>query len=114
VYAASENSYALYVDGTSDFLEAMSKPGGSFKIDHPSDPGGKYLYHSFVESPDIMNVYNGTVTLDGEGDGAVELPDWFEALNRDYRYQLTAIGSPEPELHISREVMGWNVLHRRR
>ena len=34
----------------------MSKPGGSFKIDHPVDPACKYLYHSFVESPDMMNV----------------------------------------------------------
>jgi hypothetical protein len=57
-----------------------------------------------VESPDMMNVYNGTVTLDDNGQATVELPDWFGALNRDYRYQLTAIGSPGPELHISREV----------
>jgi hypothetical protein len=104
VYAASTKSYALFVDGTSEFTGAMSKPGGSFKIDHPVDPGGKYLCHSFVESPDMMNVYNGTVTLDGKGQATVELPEWFEALNRDYRYQLTAVGSPAPELHISREV----------
>jgi trimeric autotransporter adhesin len=56
VFATSENSYALYVDGTSDFIGTMSKPGGSFKIDHPVDPACKYLYHSFVESPDMMNV----------------------------------------------------------
>jgi hypothetical protein len=104
VYASSENSYALYVDGTSDFTGAISKPGGSFKIDHPVDPADKYLYHSFVESPDMKNVYDGTVALDAKGEARVELPDWFEALNRDYRYQLTAIGSSAPELHISREV----------
>jgi hypothetical protein len=102
--ASSENSFALYVDGTSNFTGAMSKPGGSFKIDHPLDADSKYLYHSFVESPDMKNVYDGTVTLDGKGEATVELPDWFEALNRDYRYQLTAIGSSAPELHISREV----------
>jgi hypothetical protein len=83
---------------------SLSKGGGSFKIDHPLDPAGKYLFHSFVESPDMMNVYNGTVTLDGKGVATVELPEWFEALNRDYRYQLTAIGSPAPELHIARKV----------
>ncbi|HEV8482180.1 MAG TPA: hypothetical protein VGV87_01370 [Blastocatellia bacterium] len=70
----------------------LSKGGGSFKIDHPLDPENKYLYHSFVESPDMMNIYNGNVTTDENGDAVVALPDWFEALNRDFRYQLTVVG----------------------
>jgi hypothetical protein len=70
----------------------MQKGGGTFKIDHPLDPENKYLYHSFVESPDMMNIYNGNVILDDYGEAVVELPDWFEALNRDFRYQLTCIG----------------------
>jgi hypothetical protein len=71
---------------------ALSKPGGGFHIDHPQDPENKYLSHSFVESPDMMNVYSGTVTTDDHGNARVELPDYFEALNRDFRYQLTVIG----------------------
>jgi hypothetical protein len=70
----------------------LVKPGGSFRIDHPLDPETKYLSHSFVESPDMMNVYNGNVTTNGEGDATIVLPDYFEALNRDFRYQLTVIG----------------------
>src|SRR5262249_61136694 len=35
----------------------LSKGGGSFKIDHPLDPENKYLYHSFVESPDMKNIH---------------------------------------------------------
>ena len=70
----------------------VSKGGGSFKIDHPLDPENKYLYHSFVESPDMMNIYNGNVTTDENGDAVVTLPVYFEALNRDFRYQLTVIG----------------------
>lgn len=70
----------------------LSKGGGSFKIDHPLDPLNKYLYHSFVESPDMMNVYNGNIVTDKKGQGIVTLPDYFEALNRDFRYQLTVIG----------------------
>src|SRR5262249_16447633 len=77
---------------------------GSFKIDHPLDPANKYLYHSFVESPDMMNIYNGMVTLDDQGEAAVFLPDWFEALNRDFRYQLTAVGVPGPSLYIAQEI----------
>jgi trimeric autotransporter adhesin len=70
----------------------VSKGGGSFKIDHPLDPANKYLSHSFVESPDMMNVYNGNITTDRHGFATVNLPDYFEALNGDFRYQLTVIG----------------------
>jgi hypothetical protein len=70
----------------------LSKTAGSFKIDHPLDPANKYLYHSFVESPDMMNIYNGNVVTDGSGTAVVTMPTWFEALNTDFRYQLTVIG----------------------
>jgi hypothetical protein len=72
----------------------LSKSGGSFRIDHPLDPANQYLYHSFVESPDMKNIYDGNVTTDGSGRAIVTLPAWFEALNRDFRYQLTTIGQP--------------------
>jgi hypothetical protein len=70
----------------------LAKAGGSFKIDHPLDPTNKYLSHSFVESPDMMNIYNGNVTTDARGEVVVELPSYFTALNRQYRYQLTVVG----------------------
>jgi hypothetical protein len=70
----------------------LTKGSGSFKIDHPLDPANKYLSHSFVESPDMMNVYNGNITTDRHGLATVTLPDYFEALNGDFRYQLTVIG----------------------
>ena len=75
-----------------DVVGTLSKGGGSFKIDHPLDPENKYLYHSFVESPDMKNIYDGTVITDGNGMAYVELPNYFEALNKDFRYQLTVIG----------------------
>lgn len=64
----------------------------SFKIDHPLDPANKYLIHSCVESSDRMNIYNGNIITDGNGSATVELPGYFEALNVEYRYQLTVIG----------------------
>jgi len=87
----------LQVDGN------ISKGGGSFKIDDPLDPENKYLYHSFVESPDMMNVYNGNVFLDQNGEAIVTLPDYFEALNMQYRYQLTCIGGYS-NVYISEEI----------
>src|ERR1035437_10514950 len=80
------------VNGNVNIAGNLSKGGGSFKIDHPLDPANKYLYHSFVESPDMMNVYNGNVVTDATGEAIVPLPEWFETLNRDFRYQLPVIG----------------------
>jgi len=85
-------NYAGYFQGKVHVTETISKGGGSFKIDHPLDPENKYLYHSFVESPDMMNIYNGNVVTDANGHATVDLPEWFEALNKDFRYQLTVIG----------------------
>lgn len=106
---AFANTYAGYFNGdiavTGDMyvLGNISKGAGTFKIDHPLDPENKYLYHSFVESPDMMNVYNGNTTTDANGVSTVQLPDYFEALNKDFRYQLTAIGGPA-QVWIEREV----------
>jgi hypothetical protein len=85
-------AFSVKENGDCDVQGTLSKGAGSFKIDHPLDPENRYLYHSFVESPDMMNVYNGNVVTDGAGDAVVTLPEWFEVLNRDFRYQLTVIG----------------------
>ena len=94
---------ALNENGHLTIQGNIAKAGGSFKIDHPLDPTNKYLYHSFVESPDMMNIYNGNVTLDENGRATIEMPDWFEALNRDFRYQLTPIGAAA-DLFIEEEI----------
>jgi hypothetical protein len=110
VYGYSASSWAVYSDGLAyvngnlDVSGNVSKAGGSFKIDHPLDPANKFLYHSFVESPDMKNVYDGVVTLNAAGEATVSLPDWFEALNRDTRIQLTAIGQAAPDLHVKSKV----------
>src|SRR5215213_9052838 len=75
-----------------------------FKIDHPLDPQNKYLLHNAVEAPERKNVYDGLARLDEDGEAWVELPEWFEALNGDFRYQLTAVGVAIPNLHVAEEV----------
>ena len=52
----------------------------------------------------MMNVYNGNVILDANGEAIVTSPDYFEALNIEYRYQLTPIGASAPDLFISKEI----------
>lgn len=75
-----------------------------FRIDHPLDPGHKTLTHSAVESADMKNLYDGVIRLNNKGQGVVRLPKWFSALNKDFRYQLTALGGPAPNLHILKEL----------
>jgi len=77
----------------------------NFRIDHPLDPENKYLYHAAVESSEVLNIYTGNVTTDGRGEAAVQLPEWFEAINRDFRYQLTVIGSFAQAI-VSEEIKG--------
>jgi hypothetical protein len=88
---------SVSVEGT------LSKSAGSFKIDHPLDPANKFLSHSFVESPDMKNIYDGNITTDATGSAVVNLPAYFEALNRDYRYQLTVLGQFAQAI-VSREI----------
>ena len=107
VYGTASGSgtrYAGWFQGDTHVTGTLSKGGGSFKIDHPLDPENKYLQHSFVESPDMMNVYNGNVVLDVNGEAIVNMPDYFEVLNKDFRYQLTAIGAPGPNLYIAEKI----------
>jgi len=85
-YAGLFNGGSTWVAGT------LFKNAGAFLIDHPVDPESKFLIHSFVESPDMKNIYDGIATTNASGLAVVTLPDWFEALNMDYRYQLTCIG----------------------
>jgi hypothetical protein len=104
IVSSDPNNIAALFRGNVEIRGNLQKPAGSFKIDHPLDPANKYLYHSFVESPEMMNIYNGNAVLDGDGRAAVDLPGYFGALNQDYRYQLTAIGVPAPNLHIAAKI----------
>src|SRR6266545_3422713 len=81
----------------------LTKGGGAFRIDHPLDPAHTYLQHSFVESPDMMDVYNGNVRTNAKGFATVRLPRYFQALNRSFRYQLTSLSGLQ-EVAIAKQI----------
>ena len=109
-YYYSQGSYQTKITTNSSITGALavtgalSKGSGSFLIDHPLDPKNKLLYHSFVESPDVKNIYDGVATLDEFGEAQIQLPSYFEALNKDFRYQVKPINTPSPNLYIKEEV----------
>ena len=104
-YAPSDFAYAGWFQGATHVNGTLSKSSGTFLIDHPLDPANKTLAHSFVEAPEMLNVYRGNVTLDAKGRATVKLPAYFHALNETFSYQLTAIGAPAPDLHVASKIV---------
>jgi hypothetical protein len=100
-----EEGRDVYMDADVDITGSISKGAGTFVIDHPLDPANKLLYHSFVESPDVKNIYDGIATLDANGRTVVKLPEYFEALNEDYRFLITPLEVPMPDLFIESGVI---------
>jgi hypothetical protein len=100
-YATATSGYGVYSGGR--FAATGTK---SFQIDHPLHPETHYLNHFCTEGPEPMNAYSGVVTLDARGEAWVQLPDYFEAINRDPRYTLTPIGAAMPNLHVAVEIQG--------
>ena len=98
-------NYAMFSDGNMHVNGTMSASAKSFKIDDPIDPANKYLFHSCIESDEMVNIYSGNVTTDASGDATVSLPAYFNALNKDCRYQLTVIGSFAQAM-VAKEVSG--------
>lgn len=100
----------ITISGDTDFkgslaiLGALSKGSGTFVIDHPLKPLTHLLYHSFVESPQALNMYQGEVVLNSLGEARVTLPSYFEALNTDFEYYLEPIGTPMPKLFVKEEI----------
>jgi trimeric autotransporter adhesin len=88
--------YAGNFQGDINVTGSVITGGDSLRIDHPLDPANKYLQHASVESSEMKNMYDGMIKLDANGQAEVMLPAWFEAVNGDFRYQLTCVGGFAP------------------
>jgi hypothetical protein len=93
VYGISSTGYAGWFDGNVNVTGGCCAAAeGTFKIDHPLDPENKYLVQSAVQSADMASIYSGNATTNAKGEVVVTLPSYIEALNKDFRYQLTVMG----------------------
>jgi hypothetical protein len=110
VFGWSPNNWAGYFDGAVEVVHdlhvngTLFKAGGAFRIDNPLDPAHSYLQHSFVESPDMKNIYDGVAKTNAQGYATVQLPKWFQALNKDFRYQLTVMGRSFAQAIVWKEI----------
>ncbi|MBA7714361.1 hypothetical protein ES703_123383 [subsurface metagenome] len=83
VYAYNNNGATapgIYVRGNAQITGSLTKGSGTFLIDHPLDPKNKVLRHSFIEGPEMTNIYKGRTKL-VNGVATIELPSYFDALN---------------------------------
>jgi len=103
-----DSNGSVQTNASVSVVGSLSKSSGSFEIDHPLDPARRLLRHSFVESPEMRNLYFGQART-ALGEAVVELPGWWTALNgadaSEYNYQLTPVGEP-CALFVRREVDG--------
>jgi hypothetical protein len=100
------SGYAAVFDGDISINGTEHASVVQRKIDHPADPANKYLVHAAVQSSEMMNMYTGNVVLDADGTAVVQLPGWFQTENADFRYSLSAVGAPAPNLYVAEEVSG--------
>ncbi len=107
VVAQASQGIAVRASGKVEVSGNLTVSGNkSFQIDHPFHPETHYLNHFCTEGPEPYNAYSGIVVLDARGEAWVQLPNYFEAINRDPRYTLTPVGAPMPNLHIAQEIQG--------
>jgi hypothetical protein len=85
------NWYGVYANGNTGASGVKS-----FMIDHPLNPTQQYLRHFSIESPEVLNLYRGTVVLDANAQATVQLPNYFHSVNVDFSYHLTPIGAGDP------------------
>jgi hypothetical protein len=95
----SSSGYGVYSNGRTGATGTKS-----FQIDHPLAPETHFLNHFCTEAPEPLNAYSGVVVLDARGEAWVQLPDYFDRINRDPRYILTPVGAPMPNLHVAVEI----------
>ena len=92
IYGASGALWAGFFDGNVEITGILNANSLSARMDHPIDPANKYLNQSFVESSEMLSVQAGNATTDANGEAIVSLPEYFQAMNGDFRYQLTVVG----------------------
>lgn len=89
---------SVYMENHLDVVGDLNVQGSkNFKMPHPTKPD-HWLRHGSTESPVSGTEYTGRATIGEDGSVEVELPEYFEALNKpDNRtVQITPVGRPFP------------------
>lgn len=110
-YSMPNGASGIGVEGTGGFygVYANGDMGATgvktFVIDHPEDPANKMLKHFSIESNEVLNMYRGMAELDANGQAVIALPTYFDDININPSYQLTAVGTPQ-QPYVYQEIQG--------
>jgi hypothetical protein len=85
--------------------QAFSTGALVFTMDHPSNPNKEILNQYAMGSNEAILFYRGTVILGADGRASVDLPDYFDRINRNPMIQLTGVGSSEV-VYVAEDVKG--------
>jgi hypothetical protein len=90
----------------SDQVRAAAFSTGTlvFTMDHPDNPMKEILNQYAVGADDPVLMYNGTAYIAENGRVEVNLPDYFNKINRNPRIQLTGIGTSD--VYVAEEISG--------
>jgi hypothetical protein len=107
-YAGHDNAAAFTGSHTTASnqvrAQSFSQGFGTFTMDHPADPQSRILNQYAVGSSELLFEFTGTAFLDGSGRATVMLPDYFEAVCRSPRVQLTGVGTSD--VYVAEKVSG--------
>jgi len=101
LYSYDDGGIANNLDVANNFYAGGTK---SFRIDNPNSPDEKFLVHFCAESPEVLNIYRGTIILNANGEAVVDMPEYLEQINRNFSYSLTAVGSAAPNIFIKEKI----------
>jgi hypothetical protein len=110
-FSSPAAGWGIGVEGTGGWYGVFSNGdmgatgAKTFIIDHPEDPENKMLKHFSVESNEVLNMYRGMAELDANGQALIELPTYFDDININPSYQLTAVGTPQ-QPYVLQEIQG--------
>ncbi len=92
IWGQGDGQWAGYFSGDVRVTGSIDQSLAAVKMDDPRAPTERYLNQATVVGGEMLTMYNGNVTTDAKGVAVVKVPAYVEAINKDFRYQLTTIG----------------------
>ncbi|MFN8496958.1 MAG: hypothetical protein U0641_03815 [Anaerolineae bacterium] len=92
IWGQGNDDWAGYFSGNVRITGSLDQGLAAVKMDDPRAPTERYINQASVVGGEMLTLYSGNATTDAKGEAVVKLPDYVEAIAKDFRYQLTPIG----------------------
>lgn len=92
IWGQGDGDWAGYFSGNVRITGELDQGLAAVKMDDPRAPTERYINQASVVGGEMLTLYNGNATTDAKGEAVVKMPNYVEAIAKDFRYQLTPIG----------------------